>query len=106
MLYNECPVKEVEQGVGDRNGEFFDRFARLLGELAQFLALTRRGSFGAGTLNFDSDFGSSNGMSRGTGGGVIVSDSSWLGVVWPSGVGVVPPPPPLFLIEIGLDSIE
>jgi len=68
-------VKEVEQGVGDRKGEVFDRFARLFGELAQFLARTRRGSFGAGTLNFDSDFGSSNGMRRGTGGGVL-SESS------------------------------
>jgi len=68
-------VKEVEHGVGDRKGEFFDRFAKLFGELAQFLALTLLGSLGAGTLNFDSDFGFSKGMSRGTGGGVL-SESS------------------------------
>ena len=75
-------MKEVEHGVGDRKGEFFDRFARLFGELAQFranpsrvLGLTLLGSLGAGTLNFDSDFGFSKGMSRGTGGGVL-SESS------------------------------
>ena len=74
--------------LGDRNGDID------FGEkLFNILDRTRLGSFGAGTLNFDSDFGNSNGISRGDGGGPPFKDSfKFSGVNCPMvGVGVVAP---------------
>lgn len=90
---------------GDRNGEMHEFFGEKLFKL-RFLTLL--GSFGAGTLNFDSDFGNSNGISRGDGGGFKDSLFKLLlfsGVSCPIdvGVGVVAP---RFLVAFGEDSIE